>query len=146
MAILTVSSTDSAAAVGDRRMAPRLPPEAVPVTDVRVQSELVRVINISTSGVLVRSWARLTPGLRCQTEIVEMKGLLRVSGRVLRCAVVAIGSRIQYECAIAFDRRLDLASLSPSATGEDLADLSNVMVCYNGDDIDMSARLLANGW
>jgi hypothetical protein len=148
MAILTLSPAESDAALGDRRTAPRLPPEAVPtVTGVRVQSELVQVVNISASGVLVRSSARLTPNMRCQTEIVEMERPWRVSGRVLRCAVVAIvGSRIQYECAIAFDHRVDLACLSPSATGEDVADLSRVMVCYDANDVDLSSRLLANGW
>ena len=148
MAILTVSLADSDAALGERRTAPRLAPEAVPtVTGVRVQSELVRVINISASGVLVRSSARLTPGMRCQTEIVEMESPLRVSGRVLRCVVVAIArSRIRYECAIAFDQRVDLSCLSHSATGEHIGDLSDVMVCYDCNDVDLSARLLANGW
>jgi CheY-like chemotaxis protein len=68
----------------------------------------LRLLNISSSGVLVESGMRLSPGSATTFQIEGSDGPLVVPARVVRCRVSDVDSLgVKYETAAVFDRSVD---------------------------------------
>jgi CheY-like chemotaxis protein len=68
----------------------------------------LRLLNISSSGVLVESGMRLSPGSTTTFQIEGTDGPLVVPARVVRCRVSDVDSLgVKYETAAVFDRTVD---------------------------------------
>jgi hypothetical protein len=68
----------------------------------------LRVVNISSSGVLVESGVRLSPGTVTKFHIEGPDTTLVVPARVVRCRVSDVDSLgVKYETAAAFDQTVD---------------------------------------
>ena len=95
----------------ERRAAPRLSPSAIPsLKSVRlVAGPEVRLINISRSGALVESEARLSPGSNLCIRLVTEESMYLLKGRVVRARAAAFaGTTIRYQIAVAFDEELPI--------------------------------------
>jgi hypothetical protein len=68
---------------------------------------LVHIVNISASGVLLESPARLRPGRRAELQLTARDGDARplCVGRITRCAVVGVSPMV-FRGAVAFERPL----------------------------------------
>jgi PilZ domain-containing protein len=100
----------------NRRAEPRYTADEVPaITSVQLSGEQVRLLNISSSGILVESDGRIKPGERVKLSIVGLTPSV-VPGVVVRCVVSAIssGGKLRYESGIAFGHRVSLP-LGPAA-------------------------------
>ena len=66
----------------------------------------VEIVNLTARGVLVRSSARLKPGMRCE---LQLTGATRhaLRGRIARSHIVQL-EPLRYEAAIVFDEPLAL--------------------------------------
>jgi CheY-like chemotaxis protein len=95
---------------GTRKRARRLPMSDLPwLSSVRLAwGQRLRLLNISSSGVLVESGVRLSPGDPAHFQI-EGSGLdLVVPARIVRCRVAYVNSLgVKYETAAIFDRPVD---------------------------------------
>ena len=91
----------------DRRGAPRHAADRLPwIKGVRVANiEDARLINVSSTGVLVQCRARLLPGNETVLQFVGSGNRFRVKGQVVRCEVAHVRAEgtLQYEVAVAFD-------------------------------------------
>jgi hypothetical protein len=67
----------------------------------------VRIVNISASGVLLESPARLRPGRRAEMQLTASSGNARplCAGRITRCAVTGISPMV-FQGAVAFEHQL----------------------------------------
>ena len=76
---------------------------------------LVRIVNISATGVLLESPARLRPGRRAELQLTAGDGETRplCAGRITRCAVVGISPMV-FRGAVALEQPL-VASASAAA-------------------------------
>ncbi|MFN7985105.1 MAG: PilZ domain-containing protein [Vicinamibacterales bacterium] len=115
----------------DRRIATRLKPHEVPwIREVKpISGDRARLLNISKTGVLLETTARLQPGRRSTVVIVDGQDQKeRAEGHVIRTELVSIGpaGELIYRTAMAFAEELDLrlpevirepvvATLDPSA-------------------------------
>ena len=74
---------------------------------------LVRIVNISATGVLLESPARLRPGRRAELQLTARDGDARplCCGRITRCAVVGISPMV-FRGAVDFEQPLTCASAS----------------------------------
>lgn len=94
----------------ERRQALRFPPEALPglgSVELFPRNPAV-LVNISSHGVLVSCTRPLTPSAETQL-VLRGAGDEIVSGRVVRCQVMAVGDQgVHYVAAIQYDRALDL--------------------------------------
>lgn len=90
----------------ERRQAPRVPPEACgwPSQAVLRPGQQVDLVNVSAGGALVRSGARVKPGM--PTEL-QLQGASKrsVRGRVGRACVFSL-TPLCYEAALVFDSPL----------------------------------------
>ena len=69
----------------------------------------LRLLNISSSGVLIESGMRLSPGSATKLQIDGAEGTLVVPARVIRCRVSEVDSLgVKYETAAVFDRPVDV--------------------------------------
>ena len=68
---------------------------------------LVRIVNISATGVLLESPARLGPGRRAELQLTASDGEARplYTGRITRCAVIGV-SPLVFRGAVNFERPL----------------------------------------
>ena len=71
---------------------------------------LVRILNISSRGVLVQSPGRLRPGRMVELQLAPLEGDRGpvVAGRVGRCRVVRLNPLL-FHGVVVFDRPLDVA-------------------------------------
>jgi PilZ domain-containing protein len=97
----------------DRRVSPRLQPHEVPwIREVKpISGDGARLLNISRTGVLLETTARLQPGRRSTVVIVnDADQKERAEGQVVRTELVAIGKsgELIYRTALAFTREFDL--------------------------------------
>jgi len=97
----------------DRRVSPRLEPHEVPwIREVKpISGDSARLLNISRTGVLLETTARLQPGRRSTVIIVDdADQKQRAEGQVIRTELVAIGKsgELIYRTALAFTREFDL--------------------------------------
>jgi hypothetical protein len=101
----------------DRRRAPRLPPSALPPCKARlVGGPEVEIVNVSRTGILTRSGARLMPGSAIGIRFITADTVFVLMGRVVRSRLVALrDGQPQYESALAFDKNLPLLSEEPVA-------------------------------
>lgn len=101
----------------DRRGAPRLPPSALPPCKARlVGGPEVEIVNVSRTGVLTRSGARLLPGSAIGIRFITADAVFVLMGRVVRSRLVALqDGQPQYESALAFDKNLPLLNEEPDA-------------------------------
>ena len=104
---------DPSASEKDRRLSPRLRAEDVPwIREIKPNNgDSARLLNISRTGVLLETTARLQPGRRSTIIIVnEADQKERAEGRVIRTELVAIGKdgALIYRTAMAFTTELDL--------------------------------------
>jgi len=67
-----------------------------------------RVIDISTSGILLDTPLRLLPGSTVDIQMSTHRHHVYVRGQVVRCSVVHVRPAICYRGAIAFERPIDL--------------------------------------
>ena len=108
---------DAAVESGVRAVDPRYPAEAISrITGMRLSpGEAVTLVNMSASGVLVEGKTRFVPGTRVAVIFEGPKAPPTVKGRVVRCQVSAIagGGSLQYQSAIAFERRSKCRSTRP---------------------------------
>jgi hypothetical protein len=115
-------------------MAPRLRPEEVSwITEVTpVTGESARLLNISTTGVLLETTARLEPDRHATVMIVTESDLKhQADGEIVRTELVSIGKNgeLVYRTAMAFISELDLRS---PATGPAQADAACVQPQLEG--------------
>ncbi len=92
-----------------RRAARRVPVAGEPLTGVRLRTgrELI-VIDVSNTGMLVESCARLLPGTHLDVHVTTADGRVLIRSRVVRAHVSALHAEaIQYRGALAFDRAID---------------------------------------
>lgn len=68
---------------------------------------LVRIVNVSASGVLLESPARLRPGRRVEVQLTALDDAVRplCAGRITRCAVTGISPMV-FRGAVQFDQPL----------------------------------------
>lgn len=97
----------------DRRVATRLKPHEVPwIREVKpISGDRARLLNISKTGVLLETTARLQPGRRSTVVIVDGSDRKeRAEGHVIRTELVSIGpaGELIYRTAMAFAEELDL--------------------------------------
>ncbi|HUR33425.1 MAG TPA: PilZ domain-containing protein [Vicinamibacterales bacterium] len=97
----------------DRRRAPRFPPDAVPwLREVKpISGDSARLLNISRSGVLLETTARLQPGRKSTVILInDVNHRQSAEGRVVRTELVAVGKKgeLIYRTALAFLEELDL--------------------------------------
>jgi hypothetical protein len=87
----------------DRRLARRIAPEATiwPREALLRPGREVVIVNLSTSGALIESQARVNPGARAALQFLT-HSRREVLGRICRCRVVRL-SPLWYEAAVAFD-------------------------------------------
>lgn len=135
----------------DRRTSLRRSLDAVPsIAEVRLQSQRVKVINVSAGGLLIVGCQRLLPGLRSQLEIVLGKGSLRVTCRVIRSEVAQLSRvEIEYRSAVAFEQPLDFIDEPPvEQSGQPAAagDLAAVVIYSGAVDAELEEHLVLNGW
>lgn len=104
----------------ERRVARRLQPHEVPwIRHVQpVTGDTARLVNISSSGVLVETTARLRPGRRGTVVIVDAaERTLEAHGEVVRTELVSVGvhGELIYQSAMRFPGGLDLGLPVPSS-------------------------------
>jgi hypothetical protein len=86
----------------------------------------LRLLNISSSGVLIESGVRLSPGSTTKFQIDGPDVALVVPARIIRCRVSEVDSLgVKYETAAAFDQPVDALTGTdePTVAGSRLDDL-----------------------
>jgi CheY-like chemotaxis protein len=95
---------------GTQKRARRLPLSDVPwLTSLKLSwGQSLRLLNISSSGVLVESGVRLSPGSATKLQLGGPELALDVPARVVRCRVSEVDSLgVKYETAAVFDRPVE---------------------------------------
>lgn len=70
----------------------------------------MRVIDWSSSGVLIEAGVRFAPGRTVTLQLLAERGHLLVRGEIVRAAVAAIGpGGLRYRAAVAFDKPTDFS-------------------------------------
>lgn len=133
----------------DRRRASRRPLIDIPwLKSVRLPWGLeVGVVNVSTSGILLESSSKITPGGNVDLQLIG-RGLtgVNVTARLLRSEVATVNSQgVKYRVAAAFDRELDLGvevAQQVSTTSATPKALANLLV-QALSDVSMDSRSAA---
>lgn len=105
-----IAATRDVFSSGFRKRAPRLSVSDVPwVSSVTLSlCQHLRLLNISSSGMLVESGARLSPGSATTVTIDGIRLALVVPARVVRYRIAAVDAvGVKYETAVAFDRPVE---------------------------------------
>jgi hypothetical protein len=92
-----------------RKATRRSPADDEPLSRMRLRAgRELGVVNVSSSGALVDSAARLLPGTHVDVHIVTSEGRTLVRSRVIRAYVCQLeADAIRYRGAIAFERSVD---------------------------------------
>lgn len=108
----TTAPQENSSTADDRRKTPRFELGQVPwIREVKAGTDAARVVNISRSGVLLETTARLKPGRRSTLIIVgDLDERLRADADVIRTELVSIGSagELVFRTALAFATEFDL--------------------------------------
>ena len=102
----------------ERRRYPRKPPSAIPnLKTVRiVAGPEAKLINISRSGALVETEARLAPSSQIGLRLVTADAVLVLKGRIVYSRTAALGSStIRFQSAIQFDEEFPLIDAETGA-------------------------------
>jgi hypothetical protein len=96
-----------------RRTTRREPCAGEPLSRVRFRAgREVTVVNVSNTGLLVESAARLLPGTHVDVHVVTKDGRVLVRSRVTRAYVSSLTADvICYRGALAFDRIVDTSAI-----------------------------------
>jgi len=99
-----------------RRTIRREPYADEPLSRVRFRAgREVTVVNVSNTGLLVESAARLLPGTHLDVHVVTRDGRVLVRSRITRAYVSALEAEaIRYRGALAFDRVVDTSAIGYS--------------------------------
>jgi hypothetical protein len=117
-------TTGERAAPAERRSAPRLPTTQLPPFSAElVDGPSIEIVNVSRTGVLTRSEARLMPGAMIGLRVLTADESFVLFGRVVRSRLLSIAEGMpQYESALALAHDFPLltatASLNLSLGGE----------------------------
>lgn len=105
------------AVVDDRRSAPRFQPSTLPPLEVRLaDGTAIDIVNISRTGLLARSRARLLPGAMIGLRIVAGQTTVMLMGRVVRASLVALDDEHPcYESALVFSQEFPLLAFDAHA-------------------------------
>lgn len=111
----------------------------------------LRLINISSTGVLVETGTKLTPGMTTELHLSGPGTSLVVPARFVRSDIARIdGLGVRFHAAAAFTKELDLANPRPSVTGpstrpEELAALFGSVLSSGHDRSDLAHDRFAKG-
>ena len=96
-----------------RRTTRREPCADEPLSRVRFRAgREVTVVNVSNTGLLVESAARLLPGTHLDVHVVTKDGRVLVRSRVTRAYVSSLAADvIRYRGALAFDHVVDTSAI-----------------------------------
>ena len=125
---LTQSKIAALFSSGFRKRAPRLSVSDVPwVSSVTLSlCQHLRLLNISSSGMLVESGARLSPGSATTVTIDGIRLALVVPARVVRYRIASVDPLgVKYETGVAFDRPVE--ALIADADADDPADARRLL-------------------
>ena len=103
----------------ERRTSRRRPLQDVPqIIEVKIDSQPVKVIDISSTGVCIESHERMMLGHAVRLHIVAKKSTIQIRCRVVRCVVksLAVG-QVVYQAAAKFEKPLPLVDDEQSSTG-----------------------------
>lgn len=94
----------------ERRRWPRLKPENVPFIKGAGlnQGEEVKIVNISSRGILLETTARLRPDSKIMFKLVTTEGVFKIEGTVLRSWVFSLQGEPQYRASVAFSQPFEL--------------------------------------
>ena len=77
------------------------------ISEIRLSSEAVKVLDISVGGLLMECGVRLTPSSETRLRIVATDKTLWVPSRILRCHIATISKDgVVYRAAVAFNEPL----------------------------------------
>lgn len=111
-----VAGPDVAQFPGERRRSARVPAEQTPWGEMArlPTGHDVRVVDISTTGVMIESPVRMHVGGRVVLSLAATGAdtRLALSGVVRRCQIVSLGP-LTYAGALEFDQPIDAALLRP---------------------------------
>lgn len=102
----------------ERRASRRRPLEDVPqIVEVKIDSQAVKVIDISSGGVCIESPERMMLGHAVRLHIVAKKSTIQIRCRVVRCVVKSVAAgQVVYQAAAKFEKPLPLVD-EPSSAG-----------------------------
>jgi len=137
----------------DRRTARRRPLGDIPwLSGVKLAlSTEAALVNISTSGVLVETGSKLTPGSTTELHLTGTGGGLIVPVRIVRSEIARIdGFGVKYHAAAAFDAAIDLSGprrpmSAPSTPPEALAQLLSAALSESGSSPEPAHARFARG-
>jgi hypothetical protein len=94
----------------ERRSSRRRPLHDVPqIVEVKVDSQAVKVIDISSGGVCIESPERMMLGHAVRLHIVAKKSTIQIRCRVVRCVVKSLAAgQVVYQAAAKFEKPLSL--------------------------------------
>jgi hypothetical protein len=92
----------------DRRTARRRPLDEIPqISEVKMLSQPVKVVNVSRTGLLMKSTSRLIPGRQTRLRFEGPSLSTWVPSRIARCEVGSLeGGKIVYIVGVVFDSPL----------------------------------------
>jgi hypothetical protein len=102
---------------GERRGAPRVLSSMLPAFTAKVVDGAdVEIVNVSKSGALARSEARMMPGAMIGLRFLTSEAAFIVFGRVVRSSLLSIeGGKPLYESALAFSQVFPMLAEDPQA-------------------------------
>ncbi len=136
----------------ERRESPRISAGAIrDLRSVKVQSELVNVINASRRGLLVECGFRLLPGAGCSIDVLLERGRSRVRGRVVRSEIASVArERLVYR--VAFELHTPLEFLEElyenvdSSAQDELITLPALELVTFVQNHELETALALNAW
>jgi len=137
----------------DRRCAQRIARGDVPwLSGIKLSWGVeVHLVNISSSGVLVESGSKLTPGSTFELHLTGPGTYLVVEAHFVRSEVARIDARgVRYHAAAAFKKALDFvvphsAQVTPSSPSRALADLLATVLAESGHQPEPAQVRFARG-
>ena len=107
--LTTTADSQIAESTGsERRAAPRRPLHEIPqISEVKMLSQPVKVVNVSRTGLLMKSTSRLIPGRQTRLRFEGPSLSTWVPSRIARCEVGSLeGGKIVYIVGVVFDTPL----------------------------------------
>ena len=114
----------------ERRSSRRRPLHDVPqIVEVKIDSQAVKVIDISSGGVCIESPERMMLGHAVRLHIVAKKSTIQIRCRVVRCVVKSLAAgQVVYQAAAKFEKPLPLVDDDQSSAAAAAADASTANV------------------
>ena len=131
------------------RVDPRVPAAALSgITSVKLSpGDAVRLINLSSTGVLVEGGTRFVPRTRVTVTFEGGFSPAQVKGRIVRCQVASISNgALQYQSGIAFDARIVLPEVDVPQAATPAASAAAPVSPSPAQTAAVSATELRNRW